>query len=212
MTTIKSNVTPSVYNYVEQMSSQGIKSFGQWLIEQLDRTGLNQSELADRARVSKNYISTLVNDRPNTRGELTQPRLDKVERIARALGVPLNEAKIAAGYYVGDQPSLTDRTRRLLSYFDQLPEPTQDDAIAIIEALWRLHGKPTIFNLIYEDKDDQIMDQPIDPLLPVHEVGDHVSMKRSPKQDHASRKITPGEQADLDMFDAAIEADLTKKE
>lgn len=146
MTQIISNDTHSVYNHVVHMASEEYQTFGQWLTAQIERSGMSQTEIAAKSRVSKNYISTLAGDRLNTRGELVQPRMDKVERIAKALGVSLVEAKIAAGYHAASRAPRNLQGMRLLEYFEQLPTPTQDDAVTIVEALWRRHGRQETTN------------------------------------------------------------------
>lgn len=49
--------------------------------------GYNQTELAERSRVSKNYISLLEADK------VAQPRPYQIEKIEKALGVPANELR-----------------------------------------------------------------------------------------------------------------------
>lgn len=74
-------------------------TFGQWLTQKRESVGLNQTELANRARVSKNYISLLERDAPSpTSDRPIQPRKKQVEKIAKALNVNINEALEAAGY------------------------------------------------------------------------------------------------------------------
>ena len=58
---------------------------------------LTQVQLAERVGISANYISALERDEPNARdGSPRRPRIDKIDRIAKALGCPLDEARLAA--------------------------------------------------------------------------------------------------------------------
>lgn len=82
------------------------KTFGAWLLEQRKIAGLTQAELARRARVSKNYISALENMKPHTvTGALPQPRIEKVDAIAKALGVSVEDARMTAYGMVGSNTS-----------------------------------------------------------------------------------------------------------
>jgi transcriptional regulator with XRE-family HTH domain len=74
-------------------------TFGQWLIEKRAESRLTQGELAKRAGISTNYVSALERDEPNAKdGSPRRPRLDKVDAIAKALNVSVDEARLAAGY------------------------------------------------------------------------------------------------------------------
>lgn len=74
-------------------------TFGQWLSEKRNEARLTQEQLAKRAGISANYVSALERDEPNARdGSPRRPRIEKVERIAKALSVDPNEALDAAGY------------------------------------------------------------------------------------------------------------------
>lgn len=55
---------------------------GEWLKKARLEKGLNQTELAERSRVSKNYISLLE------AGRVAQPRLYQLEKIEKALNMP----------------------------------------------------------------------------------------------------------------------------
>lgn len=74
-------------------------SFGKWLAEKRIAARLTQGALAKRAGISITYVSALERDEPNAKdGSPRRPRLDKVERLAKALSVPIDEARVAAGY------------------------------------------------------------------------------------------------------------------
>lgn len=68
------------------------ETFGQWLKQRREAAGYNRTELAARARTTKATISLYELDK------VDQPRKAVVDNIAKALHVPLDEARIAAGY------------------------------------------------------------------------------------------------------------------
>lgn len=75
--------------------------FGKWLKEKREaiRPKLSITALAEKADVSKQYISLLEKaDKHFLTNKHVQPALDKVERLAIALEVDLNEAREMAGY------------------------------------------------------------------------------------------------------------------
>ena len=83
------------------MSIIPFMSFGKWLAEKRETAGLTQKQLADRCGegISASYISALEREEPNTKDDKPrQPRIDKVDRIAKALHVPIDEARLEAGY------------------------------------------------------------------------------------------------------------------
>lgn len=74
-------------------------SFGKWLSEKRMAANLTQPELAKRVGFSASYVSALERDEPNARdGSPRRPRVEKVDKLAKALGVPKDEARLAAGY------------------------------------------------------------------------------------------------------------------
>ena len=74
-------------------------TFSEWLAEQMKRQGYNQTSLATRAGVSPQYIGVLVRNDPHSlTGKPIVPAVEVVDKIAKALGVPQAEARLAAGY------------------------------------------------------------------------------------------------------------------
>lgn len=74
-------------------------TFGEWLTRKRREVRLSQKELANRVGISATYISALERDEPNSsEGSARRPRVEKVDKIAEALGVDPAEARIAAGY------------------------------------------------------------------------------------------------------------------
>jgi transcriptional regulator with XRE-family HTH domain len=80
--------------------------FGAHVQRWREKAGINQAELARRAKVSANYISNLERDfSPSSKDGKPHPSVAVVDRIARALGVSLAEARPAAGYARPDEVS-----------------------------------------------------------------------------------------------------------
>jgi len=74
-------------------------SFGKWLFEKRKAAHLTQGQLAKRAGISTSYVSTIEREeRHHLTNAPPQPTLDVVDAIAKALGEPIDEARIAAGY------------------------------------------------------------------------------------------------------------------
>lgn len=74
------------------------ETFGQWLERMRKAAGLNQTELAERARVTKATISLYEQDK------IAQPRNGQIEKIAKALGVPVDDAQRRAAGYADTDP------------------------------------------------------------------------------------------------------------
>jgi transcriptional regulator with XRE-family HTH domain len=73
--------------------------FGQWLRAHRTNKRMTVESLARKAGISKQYLSVLERapKHPLT-GKAVQPKVEIVDRIAKALGVSVDEARIAAGY------------------------------------------------------------------------------------------------------------------
>lgn len=119
MSFIIENPTKSVLNSHSECNSFlytiGM-TFGKWLIEKRLDAKLTQVQLAERAGISPNYVSALERDEPNARdGSPRRPRVEKVDRIAKALGVPLSDARLAAGY-----ATTTRKPHNVVEFFEAL--------------------------------------------------------------------------------------------
>src|ERR1700730_844835 len=78
--------------------------FPDWLSEKRKEAGLTQAELAERAGASKQYISNLERNAPHPEtGAHPRPKVEIVDAIARALGAPVHQARLAAGYAAPDE-------------------------------------------------------------------------------------------------------------
>ena len=117
------------------------RDFGHWLIQKRRAAGLTQRELARKVSISKSYVSALErNERQPVTGQPVRPKMEKVDALAEALGVPLSEARLAAGYA---PPDLIANAidQRLLSHFRELPESAKHDVAVMIEGLYRKYKK-----------------------------------------------------------------------
>lgn len=77
-----------------------MQSFGKWLLEKRKAAKLTQGQLAQKSGISTSYVSTLEREQKHTVTNVTpQPAADVVESIARALGVPVDEARLLGGDY-----------------------------------------------------------------------------------------------------------------
>jgi transcriptional regulator with XRE-family HTH domain len=114
------------------------KTFGDWLKERRLSAHLSHQQVADRADASKAYISNIERNMPHSvSGALPRPSVEVVDKLCVAVGAPVAEGRLMAGYAPAEtSPADADRTR-LLFYFNDLPEPVRGDALAMIEALWR---------------------------------------------------------------------------
>lgn len=88
--------SPSI---ILDMGEFDAQKFGSLLKRTREAAGLSTTALALRADVSKQYISMLEkgSDQLLT-NKPTQPALDKVERLAKAVGADINEFREMAGY------------------------------------------------------------------------------------------------------------------
>lgn len=98
-------------------------SFGKWLRGKLYDKRVNNAELARRVGVSATHIGNLVRDySPNTKSGVARPTIELTDKIAIALGIPKDEARLAAGY----APSVLPRSG---------PPETLEELVEIVEAM-----------------------------------------------------------------------------
>jgi transcriptional regulator with XRE-family HTH domain len=90
-------------------------TFGKWLADNRERSRKTQGEVAKQAGVSVSYVSGLEREEPVTRdGRPRQPRRDKVEALAKAVGGDVNEALRIAGFATHD--TATDSSYNILDF------------------------------------------------------------------------------------------------
>lgn len=100
--------TPVKFNLTLFMS----ETSGQWLKRVRIERGYTQTELAERSRVSKNYVSLLEADK------VTQPRLRQLDKIALALSLP--KEYVRAKFSGINQPSQPRTYTELLQALELL--------------------------------------------------------------------------------------------
>jgi transcriptional regulator with XRE-family HTH domain len=71
--------------------------FSQWLIESLHNSKLSIQEIAQLSGVSDHYINLLV-EGDDSDLELTQPRLEFIDKLAEIMNIDINEARSKAGF------------------------------------------------------------------------------------------------------------------
>jgi transcriptional regulator with XRE-family HTH domain len=126
-------------------------TFGKWLAAKREAVGMTQPQLAKRAGISVSYVSALERDEPNAKdGSPRRPRIEKVDKIAKALGVLIDDAREAAGYAPLDPKPKTAKEalqaiEKLIPGFDGVlwfEQMTDEDAERMLDAfkaIARLH-------------------------------------------------------------------------
>lgn len=170
----------------------------------LQELGWSQAELARRLDRSPTHVGNLLNDiAPGTKsGKRQRVSLEDCDRVADVMGLPRDTTRRAGGWFVEDRPPSDARTLRLQGYFEQLPEPRQEDAIALLETLWRRHGEH-----FKEDGGDAIEMPPLTPNPDPHALtmsipGTRPSRNREPSAD---------QQRDIDAAIAHAEQETKPK-
>jgi len=126
------------------MNKKENETFGDWLLRRREDRGLSQSDLWRVTGISKQYINNLErNVRQPRTNKLTRPSEEKVDKFARALGVPISEARLAAGYAPPTKHGDATKGQRAAEYVDALPEDKQDDVLLFLEMLYRQYSRST---------------------------------------------------------------------
>lgn len=95
-----------VYANCNKLFVYTVMTFGEWLREEIKRTGLSNAEIGRRSGFSPTYIGNLVRDHnPNTKDGKGRPSEEAVTLIAKATGGNLDDAREAAGYSRLSTPS-----------------------------------------------------------------------------------------------------------
>ena len=103
------------------------ETFGDWLRKKRTEKGLSGLALETLSGVSRQYISNLErNLRSAYTNELITPSVEKVDALARGLGVSISEARLAAGYAPKETQSFAEQVNdeefvALFHKFDNLP-------------------------------------------------------------------------------------------
>ena len=91
------------------MTPKGLIQFGISIRRWRKELGYNQEELGKIVGVSKQYISNIERAEPSSyTGEPTQPSIDVVDKLAKALRRPVQEMRDLAGYAVPEESVKAD--------------------------------------------------------------------------------------------------------
>ena len=113
--------------------------FGTWLRAARLKSGLSQEELAKLCGVTGAYVSLLEQGEADAEGVVRDihPSPEVVDAMARALGVPYEEARAAAGYGPPEVFPLAKHEQELMKKFRALPLCTQLDLEVEVDALYQ---------------------------------------------------------------------------
>lgn len=111
---------------------------GQLISEGLVKKGLSATGLADLLDVSHTHIINLKNDKaPSAKNQKPRHNPVLLDRIARALEIPIPVLRSAAGLLSPEQQKTLDPQReKYLSYYDELPSYAKRIAHDLVETLW----------------------------------------------------------------------------
>lgn len=93
--------------------------FGPWLQSQLRRREMNQSELARKLETSSSAVSGWVRQ-----GRVPTP--ESCDKIADALGIPVDEVLMAAGHRPRGLDEWDEDVREVASLMQRLPDNERD--------------------------------------------------------------------------------------
>lgn len=127
----------NVYNVILQ-AAMG-KTFGQQVKEWRELRGLKQAEFARRIGRSRSYVHYLEHDlNPSAKGGKLKAGKETVDRISKALSIPLALVRVAAGYAAPEKDKEFDPfTERAIAILDEMPDEYKPVAVDILEALRR---------------------------------------------------------------------------
>jgi len=113
-----------------------VNAFTNWLIEEMNKRGWSQAELARRAGISRGAVANLINGQ-------RKPGPETCEGIARAFRYPADKVFQLAGLLPESGDNEDPRLARLNRMMAQLPADDQDDIIAMVEAYIERREKGT---------------------------------------------------------------------
>lgn len=149
------------------MSPDTPESFGAFLRRWRRSAGLSQPALAKAAGniCTSAYISALERGADKTKGgRPTRPGEDVVEALAKALGVPVNVARKAAGYSaLHSEMDMDDDSQAMIAILLELPNATRDDLLAIAQALHRRHAHSRSGQTQAQQRSDKRLNQATTP-------------------------------------------------
>lgn len=97
--------------------------FADYMIDAMARTRLRQADIARSTGLSRQVISQIVGKKPHgLTGKLLLPERETVDKIAKAFGDPVSQARQAAGYstteILAEPDSIEDALKNAM-FFDQ---------------------------------------------------------------------------------------------
>lgn len=117
------------------MSKTKTQSFGAWLYHHRKARGLTQAGLGAKVELTSQQISNYERGHSESKtGRPMQPSLELIDALARALRLPVDEARAAAGYaplHASPTPGLD----QIAPFWVELPMEVQQDLLAQIKAL-----------------------------------------------------------------------------
>lgn len=117
---------------MKDQKQKNARRFAEQLRLWLNEKGFTQAELARRSHLTPQTISQYVAKREHhLTGKLILPEIDTVDQIARALGIPIAEARAAAGYAHEPLPQL-DAADKFAMVFRELTPERQQDVLKIM--------------------------------------------------------------------------------
>lgn len=96
-------------------------TFSNWILQELDKRGWSQSDLARASGLTRGGVSNIVNEKSSI-------GIDSATGIAKAFGVPVTEVLSAAGV-IPKVPEATAEEEQLLYLFRQMTEDQRRDLL-----------------------------------------------------------------------------------
>jgi transcriptional regulator with XRE-family HTH domain len=137
-----------------ELSEAPEETLGQLIKRERETRGWSQRTLAVRAGVSNNFISQLEkNYSPSAKDKVARPSIGKIDRVAKALGLPIPKLRLLAAKTAGylsperSNPDGFDESEFALMYQDVAkltPQQKRDFRIAwdmAKDALRRIKGE-----------------------------------------------------------------------
>lgn len=110
------------------------ETFGAWLSRHRKAIGYTQAELAAKIDRQGQLISLYERDHSEAKsGRPMQLPLDLIVPLAKALRVPADEVRQAAGY--APIETAPDEFEQFRSYLAEMPDDARADALAIVKTL-----------------------------------------------------------------------------
>lgn len=100
-------------------------TFSNWILQELDKRGWSQSDLARASGLTRGGVSNIVNEKSSI-------GIDSATGIAKAFGVPVTEVLSAAGV-IPKMPEATAEEEQLLYLFRQLSDYDREAVLNFVE-------------------------------------------------------------------------------